>query len=318
MLTITKNLFTPTEENENLPVFLSAFAATLFGVLAAFLILSPATIRQYQLAQLLGGPTFAPADVIRLVNADRAENNLGSLRENDLLDQAASAKAADMSAKNYFAHVNPDGLTPWDFIHSTGYKYTAAGENLAVDFMSAESTEKALMASPTHRANILNKLYTEVGVAVVSGNYENHPSIFIVQYFGKPAAGAVQSPKVTNLSGAVSLAKLPITPAKQTVLPNAKTEVLGTENSVKPADTPVVPESSMNVPFRVTGFLIIFFLLVALAMALLRMGALPFGVLARTFALILIFGYIATHDVVKVEGANITPVSFSTVVPAAR
>lgn len=319
MLTITKNLFLPTEENENIPIFLSSFAATLLGVLAAVLILSPVGMRQYQLAQLLGGPTFSPADIVRLVNADRALNGLGSLRENDFLDQAAATKAADMSLKNYFAHVSPDGTTPWDFIRSTGYKYMAAGENLAIDFTSSEATEEAFMASPTHRANILNKLYTEVGVAVLSGTHENSPSIFVVQYFGKPAVPAVQSPKITNLTDAATLVKIPAPPAK-TLPGSPQTEVLGAESAAKPTNDKAVPvsENSLNVPVRAAGYAVILFLLVALALTLLRLGALPFGVLARTIALVFIFGYIATHDVVKVESSQITPISFSTVAHAAK
>lgn len=318
MFTLTKNLFLPTDENENLPVFLSSFSATLLGVLAAVLILSPVSFRQHQLAQLLGGPTFAPADVIRLANTDRSENGLGSLRENDLLDQAAAVKAADMIQKNYFAHVSPDGKNPWDFIKAEGYKYAAAGENLAIDFTSAESAEKAFMASPTHRANILNKLYTEMGVAVISGVYENRPSIFVVQYFGKPAVQSTQSPKIKGLSGAGSLVKPLPPPAKQPPLP--KTAVLGTENITKPAEIePVyIPENSLTLPVQATGFLVVLFLLVAVALSLIRLRALPFGVLARTAALVLIFSYIATHDVVKVENASITPISFSTVAEASR
>jgi len=318
MLTIARNLFLPTEENENLPIFLSSFAATLLGVLASVLILSPVSIRQYQLAQLLGGPTFTPTDIIRLVNSDRAESGLGTLRENDLLDQAAAAKALDMVQKDYFAHTSPDGKTPWDFIHSAGYKYTAAGENLAMDFTSAESAEKALMASPTHRANILNKLYTEMGVAVLSGNYGDRPSIFVVQYFGKPAVQLVQSPKIKTLSGVESLVKIPASPAKN-ISGAPKTEVLGVENSVKPTNVAdIAAVNSINVPVRVAGFAVVFFLLVALALTLLRLRAMPFGVLARTLALVLIFGYVATHDVVKIESPSITPISFSTVANAAR
>lgn len=322
MFNITKNLFLPTEENENLPIFLSSFAATLLGVLAAVLILSPVSMRQYQLAELLGGPTFTPSDIIRLVNADRAQNGLGTLRENDLLDAAAATKAADMSLKNYFAHVSPDGTTPWDFIHNTGYKYMAAGENLAIDFTSANSAEEAFMASPTHRANILNKLYTEMGVAVLSGTHENSPSIFVVQYFGKPAVPATQSPKITNLTGAAALIKIPAPPAK-TLPGSPQTEVLGAESAAKPtkdatAAPVVVSENSLNVPVRAAGYAIVLFLLIALALTLLRFGALPFGVLARTIALVIIFGYVATHNVVRVESSQITPISFSIVAHAAK
>lgn len=304
-----KNFFLPTAENSGLPILLSSFSLTLLGVLAAFLILSPVTIRERQLAQLLGGPTFEKADVIRLVNSARVEAGLQPLKENDILDIAAKAKAEDMGENEYFSHNSPSGKTPWDFIKGAGYKYTAAGENLAMDFTTAEAAEKALMASPTHRANILNPLYTEIGVSVVQGTSDGRPAIYLVQHFGRPATKVAQLPKIKDLTAAKEVIKLP-TQKTEVPIYKTKTAVLGTET--KPQAINVSENAFADVPVRFLGFLVAFLLLTTLAMALLRLGALPFGVMARTFVLILIFGYIATHSVLLKEAAQITPISFST------
>lgn len=313
MIQRIKNFLLPTEENSGLPVLLSSFSLTLLAILAAFLLFSPAAIRNNQLAQLLGGPTFEKADVIRLVNSARTEAKLPPLKENEVLDIAAKNKADDMGSKEYFSHSSPDGKTPWDFIKGAGYKYVAAGENLAMDFMSAEAAHNALMASPTHRANILNPLYTEVGVSVVQGTFAGRPSIYLVQHFGKPSIKMAQIPPIKDLTGAKEVLKLPIqkieTPASTT-----KSAVLGTETKPEiknAAGNPTAPEIP-DVPIRFLGFFVAFMLLVTLAIALLRLGALPFGVMVRTFVLILIFGYIATHSVLLKEAARITPISFST------
>lgn len=318
MLKNIKNFFLVDMETGSLPTLLSSFTLTLLGVLAAALILSPATIRSHELAQLIGGPTFEKADVIRLVNASRSEAGLPSLKENDVLDFAAETKAEDMTGKDYFAHNSPDGKTPWDFIRGAGYKYAAAGENLALDYTTAESAHAALMASPTHRANILNKLYTEIGVSVVPGNYEGRPAIFLVQYFGKPLSPIVQVPKLTDLSGAKSLAKLPAA-SKTGTEPKAKQEVLGTQVKLPTITISDQPIPGTDVPVRFLGFFVTFLLLTTLALALIRLGALPFGIMAKTFALILIFGYIATHNVVvKETPKQITPISFSTANPSSK
>lgn len=312
--------FLPDKETGRLPLFLSSFSFTLFGVLATVLLLFPATVRERNVALLLGAPTFNNEDVIRLVNASRAEAGLSSLKENDLLSASAKAKAEDMAVKGYFSHTSPDGKTPWDFIRGTGYKYTAAGENLALDYVTAEDAEKALMASPTHRANILNKLYTEIGVSVVSGEYEGRSAVYLVQHFGKPVAGLVQAPKIEDLAAAKDIVKTPLA-EKPPVKTAQKVAVLGTEtpketkpatNASKPSwvDEPVTGPS---VPIRFVGFLVVFILLTALSLALLRLGALPFQVMVQTFVLILIFGYIATHNVILRESPpSITPISFST------
>ena len=82
--------------------------------------------------------------------------------------------------------------------------------------------------------------------------------------------------------------------------------VLGTQNIID-------PEIGVNTTLRFLGFLIIFFLLVTAALTLIRLGALPFAVLARTFVLILLFGYIATHSLTIKESSKISPISFSTI-----
>ncbi|TSC59518.1 MAG: spore coat assembly protein SafA [Parcubacteria group bacterium LiPW_15] len=302
----------PTEENAGLPIFLSSFSLTLLGVLAAFLLLAPATIRENQLAQLLGGPTFAKTDVIRLVNSARVNAGLPSLKENEVLDIAAAAKAEDMASKEYFSHNSPDGKTPWDFIKGAGYKYTAAGENLAMDFTTAEAAENALMASPTHRANILNPLYTEIGVSVVRGTFESRPAIYLVQHFGKPSVKVSQLPPIKDLTAAKEILKLPVQKI-ETPTTTAKTAVLGTEIKPQAVNQAGSPATDIpDVPIRFLGFFVTFMLLTTLAIALIRLGALPFGVMIKTFVLILIFGYIATHSAILKEAAQITPVSFST------
>src|SRR6185437_3470690 len=80
-------------------------------------------VKIFTLAVLSFGPiapafssAITPTNIISLTNESRAQFSLGSLTENSVLDKAAQAKAADMLAKGYFAHVTPDGHTPWDFI----------------------------------------------------------------------------------------------------------------------------------------------------------------------------------------------------------
>ena len=111
-------------------------------------------------------PTKAPpilaapssSEIITLHNNARANQGLDALQSNGLLSQAAQAKANDMLAHDYFAHTSPSGQTPWQWITNTGYDYEYAGENLAIDFYTAQSLQEAWMNSPTHRANIMNKL----------------------------------------------------------------------------------------------------------------------------------------------------------------
>lgn len=130
---------------------------------------------------------LSPDSIISFTNEERTKRNLPALQENKDLSLAAQRKAEDMLKNNYFSHTSPTGVTPWHWIKETGYEYQFAGENLAINFNSASEQGKAWMNSKTHRENILNNQYTEVGVAVVSGKIKGKTSFVTVQIFGTPA-----------------------------------------------------------------------------------------------------------------------------------
>ena len=130
--------------------------------------------------------------MIELTNKSRAESGLLPLKANDKLTAAAAAKVDDMFKFQYFDHNSPSGITPWHWIKSAGYDYLYAGENLAIDFVTAEGTHMALMRSITHRDNILKPNYVEIGVAVKKGIFEGNESIIIVEQFGAPLEKIVE------------------------------------------------------------------------------------------------------------------------------
>ena len=124
--------------------------------------------------------------IIYLTNQERQKLGLSQLKENPMLDAAALKKAQDMIANNYFSHNSPDGLTPWYFFKSGGYYYRYAGENLAIDFFESSDVVNAWMNSVSHKANILNNNYEEIGVAVLQGKINNTQTFVVVQFFGAP------------------------------------------------------------------------------------------------------------------------------------
>jgi len=122
-----------------------------------------------------------------LANADRAASGIGMLTVDPVLTAAAQAKADDMAARGYFAHFDPQGKGPWDWMREYGYHYRYAGENLAIQFGESADVERAWLNSPAHRANLLDPRFTQVGIAVAQGMYEGQPTTFVVQFFGTPA-----------------------------------------------------------------------------------------------------------------------------------
>ncbi|MCR4325162.1 MAG: CAP domain-containing protein [Candidatus Curtissbacteria bacterium] len=141
-------------------------------------------IVQIKAPQILGTANFSADEIIALTNLRRQENGVGALTYNPLLASAAAQKAVDMHANDYWAHNSPTGVTPWFFISGAGYKYVFAGENLARDFSSASSTVEAWMNSPSHRNNILDRNFKEIGVAVTNGKLGDKEGSLVVQMFG--------------------------------------------------------------------------------------------------------------------------------------
>lgn len=121
-------------------------------------------------------------------NDERAKSGEAPLTFSPILAEAAQAKANDMAARNYWSHETPDGKQPWAFIDATGYKYAAAGENLAYGFGTSAEVVAAWMGSDEHRANILNGAFQEVGFATVNiANFQdNGPATIVVAEYAQP------------------------------------------------------------------------------------------------------------------------------------
>ncbi len=132
---------------------------------------------------------ITPNNVITYVNLARESQGLPALVINTKLMQVAKDKLDDMIANQYFAHISPTGVSPWVWFQKENYDYHYAGENLAINFTSAESEQMAWMKSPTHRKNILDANYQEIGVAVGTSLIDGHKSIVAVQEFGATFAG---------------------------------------------------------------------------------------------------------------------------------
>lgn len=129
-------------------------------------------------------------EIIENVNIERQKQGRSILTRSKALDKAAMLKAKDMIGNNYFAHTSPDGIDPWHWIGKVDYQYKYAGENLAMDFKTANAVHKAWMKSPTHKENIIAEKYTEIGVAVVRGIIEEgkEETNVAVQFFATPFA----------------------------------------------------------------------------------------------------------------------------------
>lgn len=183
------HFFTPRHTNNHRPVALSFSAISTYVCFLLIFQIGLAVVAKYS-PEILGYATNITAgDLLKFSNEERMENGTEVLTYNEKLAEAAGAKAEDMFANQYWAHTSPAGKDPWSFIINAGYSYLYAGENLARDFADSKGVVEAWMNSSTHRENLLNGRYKEVGFAIRNGRYGNYETTLVVQMFGTPPSG---------------------------------------------------------------------------------------------------------------------------------
>jgi uncharacterized protein YkwD len=133
--------------------------------------------------------------VLQQLNAIRTLHGLVPLKLSPSLNASAAQHSREMAADGYFEHNSADGTIFWKRIirwyGSAGYGYWSVGENLLWSSPSVDpaGSMRLWMASPEHRANILNPRWREIGVSAVHvasapGTYHGLPVTIITTDFG--------------------------------------------------------------------------------------------------------------------------------------
>ncbi|GAA2290367.1 CAP domain-containing protein [Streptomyces hawaiiensis] len=117
----------------------------------------------------LSRESAAAAQVLSLVNEERAKVGCSPVAANSALTDLAQSYSEDMAARGFFDHTDPDGRTPWDRAEKAGIS-NLGGENIARGQADAAAVMAAWMNSPGHRANILNCDFKTLGVGVELGS----------------------------------------------------------------------------------------------------------------------------------------------------
>jgi uncharacterized protein YkwD len=132
---------------------------------------------------VLTGQAAQEAEVVVLVNQQRATAGCQPLNVDSRLAAAARGHSADMAARGYFDHTTPDGVDFATRITNAGYQWSAAAENIAKGQPDAASVMNSWMNSAGHKANILNCGYKDIGVGLA---YDSGGTPLWTQDFGTP------------------------------------------------------------------------------------------------------------------------------------
>ncbi len=204
-------------------------------------------IQHKQASGVLAYATNTTVDgLLTATNAERTSRGLPALKLNSKLAASSQAKSDDMVATNYWAHNRPDGTTPWVFFANAGYQGLKEGENLAYGQLTSQQAVNEWMASPTHRDNILDSSYCEVGFGISkSADFVGSgPETIVAAHYGEPATGCttttVTTPKTTTTTKATTTPKA--TASTPTTTP-------ATTETPTPAPAPVVQVKVTQTPY---------------------------------------------------------------------
>jgi uncharacterized protein YkwD len=155
-------------------------ARIVVGVLAAAALLVPAATAAPQ--RVHAPQSGLESGVLAQINAFRRNHHLTPLKLSVKLGAAAEAHTVQMAQDGYFAHESADGSLFWkriqSFYASSPWSYWSVGENLlwsSPDVTPAKALQMWL-ASPEHRANLMNPRWREIGVSAL--HVDTAPGVF--------------------------------------------------------------------------------------------------------------------------------------------
>ncbi len=302
-----KNIFISHEKNNHRPHILRGVTLIIISFVAIFL-LGVSYGRYFFLHKTVLGQSVESSVLIDLTNETRLKYGATPLLKNYKLEQASLLKANDMVENQYFSHNSPSGVSPWYWIKKAGYNFIYAGENLAIDFVQSKDVEDAWLESPSHRANILNDKFTDVGISTKLGKFNGQNTIFVVQMFGTPdininennissSSSDIKVLSRSNATGTQSTTAIEnsfVVIEKATILDEGK--VLG-ESAENPKYSTFVDRFIFDLWFRLNMFYKIFIILISVSLISLffvefkkhHWKHIAYGLLAIIFMLFLLY-----------------------------
>lgn len=140
----------------------------------------------------LAGNTNAEA-LLSLTNKYRVSQGLNPISNNAQLEAAARERANELLEKGYFGHQDGRKNRYWIAARDAGYEDILIGENLACGFSwGVRYAFKSWLKSSSHKENLLDPRWNDVGIAVVRGNLNyklcNHDNDYVIVavFGGKP------------------------------------------------------------------------------------------------------------------------------------
>lgn len=127
---------------------------------------------------------FSDEQVMAEINAERRRAGLVELHHNPTLERAALQHSADMAARDYLSHDVLGGPKFAERAAAIGYPYRQMSENVARGYTTPRELVAAWMASPSHRAAILNPIFRDIGIGLAVGQHHGRQTVSADAMFG--------------------------------------------------------------------------------------------------------------------------------------
>lgn len=157
---------------------------TTLSVVVAIVLLEGGALLQQNYGKNTVVQTPDLHQLLGIINQERAAIGHLPVAETQALDDSAAAHCADMVNQNYWAHVNPQGVKPQDWINAQHIQWIAYGENINFGAATAVKTASDFYDSPEHLANTDNIIFNQVGLATCSA--KSFPNIVVEQFIQAP------------------------------------------------------------------------------------------------------------------------------------
>lgn len=155
----------------NFPVYLGGSPPTSIRVRAAAVPSSGST-----------DVSSVQADLLRMLNETRASAGLPALTVDSRAEAIALAHSQDMVAHDFTGHQSPTTGSPADRVRAAGLHSGLVLENIGRGY-SAQEIHDGLVASPGHRANLVNPDANVVGIGVVADTSDGRTAFIATEVF---------------------------------------------------------------------------------------------------------------------------------------
>ncbi len=175
---------------------------------------------------------LTPENIIWFTNYERVKAGREPLRQSVQLGASAKEKNADMLDYQYFNHsktTTPQPVGFDTFIDAQDYQFIKIGENLAKgDFVTSAEVVTAWMNSTTHKRNILDPSYKEIGIAITSGSLQGRYVTLVTQHFGDPKSSC--PPVSTSTKRAIDSLRTRVAELQDTI--NTEQKAIAATNEI--------------------------------------------------------------------------------------